>query len=137
MSVELQVDFAALDGMLASVVAPKMTQAAGRVRDHAKMIVSMEGRVDTGMLRDSIVSETATVEGQWVVCRVWAMAPHARFQHEGTANDGAGYIVPTQARVLRFQPRGQGFVFRPKVRGVRGIRFLYRALERTDLSDFR
>ena len=134
--VTVTIDRTAVEAGVMGLVAPVMQRAAGRVRDDAKMIVSMEGRVDTGMMRDAIQAETVVRDGDMLVAKVWSMAPHSKFQHDGTANDGAGYITPRVMRVLRFQPRGSGFVFRPKVRGVRGIRFLTRALERTDVTDF-
>lgn len=116
-----------------------LLKAAGRARDMSKAIITQEGRVDTGQMRNAITSEL--VEVGWfrrrMVARVTAWADHAVFQHEGTAWNGLGYIRPVRAKVLRFKPKGSSkYVFATKVKGVRGIKFLKRAVDRLTPADF-
>lgn len=122
-----------------------LQRAGGRVRDMSKAIITQEGRVDRGQMRNAITSELVEVGffNKRVVARVTAWADHARFQHEGTANDGQGYIYPVRAKVLRFKPKDmrgvrgkRGYVFARRVRGVKGIRFLKRAADRLTPHDF-
>ena len=120
-----------------SKLVDSMQQGAGRVRDRAKANILSAGRVDVGTMLNQVVAETVQVDGLKVTARVEARAPHSLYQHEGTANDGTGYIYPRAARVLRFTPKGGGpFVYAPKVRGVKGVPFLKDALDSATLSDF-
>jgi hypothetical protein len=117
-----------------------LLKAAGRARDMSKAIITAEGRIDTGQMRNAITSELVETGffRKRVVARVTAWADHAVFQHEGTANDGAGYIYPVRARLLGpFRPKGsRRFIMAPRVRGVKGIRFLKRAVDRLTPADF-
>jgi hypothetical protein len=62
---------------------------------------------------------------------------YARYQHDGTANNGNGYIVPRRAKMLRFKPKGGGaFIYAARVRGVRGTKFLERAKDSLTDRDF-
>lgn len=116
-----------------------LMKAAGRARDMSKAIITQEGRIDTGQMRNAITSELVEtgIFNKRVVARVTAWAEHAKYQHEGTAWNGIGYIRPVRAKVLRFKPKGSSkYVFAPKVKGVRGIKFLKRAVDRLTPSDF-
>lgn len=121
---------------VADKLVDSMQQGAGRVRDRAKANIIAAGRVDNSDMLQQVVAETVQVDGLKVTARVESRAPHSLYQHEGTANNGAGYIYPRTARVLRFSPKGGGVVFAPKVRGVRGVPFLKDALDASSLSDF-
>lgn len=125
-----------LPSIMETVVGPAFQRAGGKVRDRAKANITIAGRIDTGTMRNQIVAETVEVNGSQIVARVEARAPYSRFQHEGTANDGTGYIYPRRARVLRFTPRGGSTLYRPKVRGVKGVPFLKDALDTLATSDF-
>lgn len=118
-------------------VAQSVLRASGKVRDRAKLNVTRAGRIDTGGMRNQIVSELVEVTPRRVVARVESRAPYSLFQHEGTANNGAGTIVPRRTRVLRFKPRGSaGFVYAREVRGVKGVPFLTDALDSLYPADF-
>lgn len=135
--VSVSVDQAALRAFIQQDVAAGVARAAGRCRDYAKANITVAGRVDTGQMRNATVAEVVRTNGNEISGRVVVEADHAIYQHEGTAGDGAGTIVPRRARVLRFRPRGSStFVFTPQVRGVKGVPFLTDALERLSTSDF-
>jgi hypothetical protein len=113
-------------------IAQATWRAAGKVRDDAKRELTSQGRVDTGLLRQSIVGRRirAGVTGVWY--EVGSDLDYAIYQHEGTRDHG-----PVRARLLRFKPKGSGvFVFAKRVRGVRPSKFLTRALERLNIGDF-
>lgn len=137
-NVSVKVDRAALQGFLANEVAAKFQQAAGVVRDVAKAEITAAGRIDTGQMRNANVAETAVVRGNEIAVRVANDTEQARYQHEGTAP----VIRPRRARVLRFQPRGGAFVFRPEVQGIwpgnrtEPLPFLTNALDRLTIDDF-
>jgi hypothetical protein len=127
------IDANAIPEVLQRLVVPGVQKAAGKVRDDAKDIISAAGRVDKGTMRNATQAETARVQGNRVVARVVNDAEHAIYQHDGTR----GPILPRRARVLRFTPKGGGgFVYARQVRGVEGIQFLTKALERLRTSDF-
>lgn len=126
----------AFRSLMQSEVADAVQRAAGKVRDRAKANITIAGRIDTGTMRNQIVAETIRVDGLQVTARVEGRAPHTLFQHEGTANDGQGYIYPRRARVLRFSPRGGPTLYRPRVRGVKGVPFLKDALDSLSPTDF-
>ncbi len=134
--VTAKVDQGAVAGFLRDDVARAMQRGAGRCRDYAKANITVAGRVDTGQMRNATIAETAVVDGTQITARVVVEADHAIYQHEGTANDGQGTIVPRRAKVLRFKPRGGTFVFRPEVSGVKGVPFLTDAMERLTPADF-
>lgn len=107
-------------------------RAAGKVRDRAKKNVTSAGRVDTGKMRSSIVGRRLR-KGRGVWYEVGTDVPYAIYQHEGTRTP----IVPRRAKVLRFQPAGSSvYVFRPRVRGVKGAPFLTDALKSLTINDF-
>ena len=117
-------------------LATGMQRAAGRVRDRAKANITRAGLVDTNAMRNQIVAETVQVDGLTITARVEGRAPYTLYQHEGTANDGTGYIVPRTARALRFRSGGR-VVYAARVKGVKGVPFLRDALEATTTADFR
>jgi hypothetical protein len=136
-TVEVRVSDAAVREYVTREVSAGVQRLTGRVRDLAKAEITMAGRVDTGRMRNATIAEVVRVEGYRVVGRVVTETDYAGFQHDGTANDGLGTIVPRRARVLRFRPRGSGvYVFTPEVRGVKGVPFLTNALERATAEDF-
>jgi len=140
----MKLDQQALRDYLADYGATKVQAVARKVADQAKVEISTApgarwtgpGRVNTGQMRNATVAETVQLEGNLIRGRVVTEVAHAEFQHEGTAGNGTGYIVPRRARVLRFPVRGVGMVFAPRVRGVVGHKFLRRAAERLLLEDF-
>lgn len=108
-----------------------MWRAAGRTRDRAKRNASTI--VDTGALRSSIVAlRIHSRPGVWY--EIGSPLEYAIFQHEGTANGGAGRIYPRRAKVLRFSGKG-GTVFAKSVRGVKPTPFLTDALKSLSLRD--
>jgi hypothetical protein len=98
--------------------------------------------VDQGTLKNSLAMEIRQ-QGANVVGRVGTNQKYALYVHEGTANDGAGYIYPKSSRFLVWPAKnnsGSGrrrykggatanTVFAKKVRGVKGRPFLRQALE--------
>ena len=120
-------------------VTKAVRRAQRRTRDRAKAELTKAGRVDTGRLRNSIVSEVVEPSGQVLRGRVVADVDYADYVHQGTGVYGprGRPIVPRRARVLRWRPRGSSaFVFRPEVRGVEPTPFLKRARERVNPSDY-
>jgi hypothetical protein len=142
----VEIDHEALTRWLGDDIASAVTKASGRVRDMSRAVITAEGRVDFGHMRNAVESETVRVEGYQVVGRVTSWARHSEWQHDGTANDGTGYIYPRRAKVLAWKPkRGtvvygrltrDGYLIATRVRGVKGIRFLDRALQRLTVGDF-
>lgn len=119
-------------------VTKAVRRAQRRTRDRAKAELTKAGRVDTGRLRNSIVSEVVEPSGHVLRGRVVADTTYAGYVHEGTGVYGSGQpIVPRRARVLRFRPRGAtAFVFRPEVSGIEPTPFLKRARERVNAADY-
>lgn len=120
------------DGMVARGV----LRAAGKVRDRAKENVTRAGLVDTGRLRNSITVVVQDAGGEHPKATVQSDLEYALYQHEGTANNGAGFIYPRRAQVLRFKGRSGAFVFAPRVHGVRATPFLTDALDSLRIEDF-
>lgn len=111
-------------------------KAAGRTRDRAKMNLTRVGRVDTGRLRNSIDYEIQ-VRGSTISASVGTDVEYAKYIHDGTANNGTGYIYPRRATFLRFRPRGgPGFVYAKKVRGIKGTPFIQDAINDLKAGDF-
>jgi hypothetical protein len=107
-------------------------RAAGTVRDGAKRELTGQGRIDTGLLRQSIVTRRVS-SSRGVFYEVGSPLEYAIYQHEGTKAHG-----PRHARYLRFKPKGGGdFIFAKFVRGVRPSKFLTKALARLTVNDFR
>jgi len=108
-----------------------VAHAAGRVRDMAKQEITMQGRIDTGKMRQS--GRTEKIGGHTgVTYEIVFPGEVAWFQHEGTQAHG-----PRRARMLRFKPKGSGvFVFAHRVRGVTPSKFLTKALARLTAADF-
>lgn len=108
-------------------------RAAGKVRDRAKQNISRAGRVNTGAMRNSIVERRVRGGGRGVWYEVGSDLPYAIYQHEGTRSP----ILPRRAKVLRFQAKGSStFIFRPQVRGVKGVPYLTDALKTLTVNDF-
>ncbi|MFB9476973.1 hypothetical protein [Nonomuraea salmonea] len=101
-------------------------------------------RVDDGTLRASI-QPTVTVTGWRIVGRVGTSLAHGWYMERGTGVYGprGRPIRPVRAKVLRFEARnssvqakGRGrIVFARQVKGVKGDRWLTRALE--EVSPYR
>lgn len=105
-------------------------RAAGRTRDRAKAYIT---RVDTGALRQSIMSWKLRATNTQVWWAVGSQLPYALYQHEGTH----GPILPRRAKVLRFRPKGSNaYVFARQVRGVTGEPFLTDPLKKLSVEDF-
>jgi len=133
----LDVNQSALQQVLfagSSPVFQAMQRAGTKTVARAKSDLTQNRLVSTGLLRNSIESETS-VRGSEVVSRVTANAEYGLFVHEGTT----GPILPTTARVLRFKPKGGTIIYRPEVRGTketgRFSPFLTNALKMLELSD--
>lgn len=141
-SVDLKINEASIRDLNSDqgLIGAGVAKAAGKVRDQAKLIISAEGRVDTGAMRGSIrtarLAHSRGPGGRFSVgvgYQIGTDLPYARFQHQGTL----GPIFPRHARVLRFRPSGStGYVFRPRVRGIEAVPFLTRALESLNTGDF-
>lgn len=113
-----------------------MAQAAGRCVDRAKLNLTNSRRVDTGRLRASIRYEIQ-VHGETISAHVGTDVDYAKFIHDGTANNGTGWIYPRRALVLRFKPKGSSAVlFRGRVRGIKGTPFLSDAIAASKPADF-
>lgn len=110
---------------------------ANRVQNTARRLCP----ADTGRLRQSISLEMGTV-GQDVVARVGTNLEYGLYIHEGTANNGTGYIYPKNAKVLRFpviNKSGAGrrrykagataqYAYAKRVRGIKATPYLRDAL---------
>lgn len=136
MPAEVRIDQAAVRRAVTAIATTAATRAGGRIRDRAKAEITAAGRVDTGQMRNGIVARTPRTQGSTVSVDVVSTAQHSLFQHDGTAGNGSGWIYPRRAKVLRFRPRGGSFVFAPRVRGVKGVPFMRRALDKTTPRDF-
>lgn len=100
-------------------VARDLYRRGRRVEAKAKRLCP----VDTGRLRSSISTEVLLVAGRPII-RVGTNVEYALAVHEGHRA-----IVPVRAKVLRFRLKGRGtWIFRPRVRAVRGVPFLKNAL---------
>jgi hypothetical protein len=102
------------------------------VRDRAKANLTTSGQIDTGALRQSIVGRRLRQGKTGVWYQVGSDLDYAIYQHEGTK----GPIYPRRAKVLRFTGSSGGYVFAKKVRGVKGTKYLTRALESLTVADF-
>jgi hypothetical protein len=101
-------------------------RAAGRVRDRAK-----EGAtVETGLMRNSIVSELAAQGLTSVTWRVGSNVKHTLFQELGT-----GPIYARRAPLLVFKVNGR-WVSTYSTKGVPAVRMLTKAVEATSVRDF-
>lgn len=107
-------------------------RAAGSVRDEARRIITEEGRIDTGALRQSIESSAAHIHGSHTATyRIGSRLDYAKYQHDGVRPFG-----PRRAKVLRWRSGGV-YVFSTHSSGFAGIFFMTRALRRLSKSDFR
>lgn len=139
---QIRVRMVSLDLDLGPLVRPggeiyrRIEHGAGVCRDRAKMNLTNSRRIDTGRLRNSIRYEIS-VTGMVMTARVLTDVTYAGFIHDGTANNGAGYIYPRRALVLRFKAKGSGaVVFAPRVRGIKGTPFLQDARDSLTEDDF-
>lgn len=108
-------------------------RGAARAREGAKRILTSEGRVDTGALRQSIRSEKVRQDSSAITYQIGSNLPYAIYQHEGVR----GPVRPRRAKVLRFTPKGGGSpVFARQTKGFRGVPFLTDALKALTLDDF-
>lgn len=110
---------------------------ANRIQNTARRLCP----ADTGRLRQSISVEMGSI-GQDVVARVGTNLQYGLYIHEGTADNGQGYIYPKNANVLRFpviSKSGQGrrrykagataqYAYAKRVRGIKGTPYLRDAL---------
>jgi hypothetical protein len=113
------------------------------VRRGNRVLNSARRRVpkDTGRLGNSITMELVEINGA-PGARIGTNLEYAIYVHEGTANNGAGFIYPKSGTYLRFpsvnnsgagRRRYQGgstaaYVYARRVRGVKGRPFLTDAL---------
>lgn len=131
-------------GLPGGPVDQAVAKAAGRTRDRAKQNLTSAGRIDTGSLRQSIVSERTSSPPNQITYQVGSPMMYGQWSaaelHErGTGIYGPRHsmIVPRRARILRFKPKGAtAYVFAPAVKGMEGTRFLERALYELTASDF-
>jgi hypothetical protein len=107
-------------------------QQSGNISRAVQRALTGQGRIDTGLLRQSIVTRRVS-SSRGVFYEVGSPLEYAIYQHEGTKAHG-----PRHARYLRFKPKGGGdFIFAKFVRGVRPSKFLTKALARLTVNDFR
>lgn len=112
------------------------SRAAGKTRDRAKQNLRAAGRIDTGRLLNSIAYEITT-RGNNIYATVGTNVEYAPFIHDGTANNGTGYIYPRRALYLRFTPKGgNAVVFAPRVKGIKATPFLKDAVDALTEADF-
>lgn len=133
-------------GLPGGLVDQAVAKASGKTRDRARRNLTQTGRVDTGALRQSIVSERTIGNGQRVTYQVGSPLPYALYNEQGTGLYGPhhSYIYPRRARVLRFKPGKNstivagpdGYAYFPRVKGIEGTRFLERALFELTADDF-
>lgn len=110
-----------------------VAKAAGKVRDLAKMDLTRTNRIDTGRLRNSIISQRVSAPAGQVRYEVGSPLPYAIYQHEGVK----GPVYPRRAKVLRFKPKGSNhFVFAQHTKGFMGVPYLTRSLARLTVNDF-
>lgn len=110
---------------LETLVDARMLALAGRVRDSAKAILTQEGRVDTGALRQSIITQLVEKTPSSITYAIGSPLPYAIYQELGVA----GPVLPRRAKVLRFKPKGSGqFVYARSTKGFKGAHYLTRAL---------
>lgn len=111
-------------------------KAAGRTRDRAKVNLTRTGRIDTGRARNSIAYEIQ-VSGPIIRATVGSDVTYFKYLHDGTANNGQGFIYPRRATLLRFKPRGaSGYVYAKKVRGIKGTPVIADAIAKLTEADF-
>jgi HK97 gp10 family phage protein len=101
-------------------------RGAGRIRDRAKQNVT----VDTGLLRNSIVSELHQQGPTSVTWRIGSDVFYAPYQEHGTPP-----IFARRAPLLVFKI-GNRWISTYSTRGVPAQRFLQRALDATTATDF-
>lgn len=107
-------------------------RAAGRARDYARANLTSDGNIDTGRLRNSVETQRAPSSSRPVNYEVGTRLEYGIYLEAGTRDHG-----PVRAKVLRFKPKGAGgFIFRPRVRGIRATRWLSRVLSRLSPNDF-
>lgn len=107
--------------------------AGRRVRTRVVQNINGLGRVNTGLMKNSIrVRKSSTSVAMSRAYTVSSQAPYTAYQEFGTRAHG-----PRRARRLVFQIRGRGPVIYAKwVRGVTPGRFFYRAIRATTSRDF-
>ncbi len=111
-------------------------KAAGKTRDRAKIGLTQAGRIDTGRARNSIEYEIS-VAGPIIRATVGSKLEYFKYLHDGTANNGTGFIYPRRATRLRFKPRGaSGFVYAKRVRGIKGTPVIADAIAKLTEADF-
>jgi hypothetical protein len=119
------------------IVAPIAERAAytgaQTLRSRVQSNISSLGRVNTGLMKNSIQVRRASTSAQMKKAyTVASKAPYVAYQENGTRAHG-----PRRARRLVFQIRGRGPVIYAKwVRGVTPGRFFYRAMKSMRASDF-
>lgn len=112
-------------------------KAAGKTRDRAKVGLTRAGRIDTGRARNSIAYEIQ-VRGPIITATVGSDVEYFKYLHDGTANNGTGFIYPRRATYLRFKPRGSsGYVYAKRVRGIKGTPVIADAIAQLTEADFR
>lgn len=117
------------------VAEPAVAKAAGHTRDRAKGILTQEGRIDTGRLRNSLYSKRlGEIDGGYWY-EVGSRLPYAKFQHDGVK----GPVLPRRAKVLRFKPKGAKrgqYVFARSTKGFKGVKYLERARAMLTMNDY-
>lgn len=108
-------------------------RAAQQLRSRAVANINSLGRVDTGLMKDSIrVRKAETSVLGAVAYTVGSKAPYTKFQEFGTRAHG-----PRRAKFMRFQIRGGGpWIFAKWVRGVTPGNFMKDAKNAVKISDF-
>jgi len=102
-------------------------RAAGRVRDRAKD----RATVDTGLMRNSIVTEQVAGAGRnQITMRIGSNVKHTLYQELGT-----GPIHARRAPLLVFKV-GNRWVSTYSTKGVPAVRMLTKAIEETSVRDF-
>jgi hypothetical protein len=110
----------------AGEIGRKTAKAAGRVRDRAKE----DATVDTGLMRNSIVSELAAQGLTSITWRVGSNVFYTVYQELGTKP-----IYARRAPLLVFKV-GNKWVSTYSTKGVPAVRMLTKAVERVSIQDF-
>lgn len=146
---QVTIDPAAMAALAApgGMIDQATARAAGRTRDRAKQNLTTAGRVDTGALRQSIMTERSTnTATNQITYAIGSPLPYALFNERGTGIHGphGSRIYPRRARVLRFKPGKNstiiagpdGYVYAASVKGIEGVHFLAAALNDLTVADF-
>lgn len=111
----------------------RLSAAALRAADTVKREITAKGRVNTGLMRQSVSWKIReeTRGGLDFSAEVGIYVFYGNWQDQGNGPVG-GFIYPKRAKMLRFKGRTGAFVFAKKVRTLTPGNFLAAALAELD-----